>query len=290
MRNDGLFPTAGRPDPDPPAPPAGPLVAIAVGKTKDGESFPAKPVNCGQYATSLGRLRGDSYQAWRSPCRWMPQISYDSSVRGGWGLVSILVHDNGGSLVRHGCRVLRMTSGGEADAEECAAPSDGERARQWAKVSSRRARGCLTLRSSHTQWSGVAVTVEQRESPAKVQLATKTGCAIIGGSPDVIPPNNSGSSLTSFTSPILAGVPFLTSWSLGFCLPCPALGEGVCDYCPSLRLSSFVGLFSRRRLVAEQGVCSYKLDICVLQTPKRISSSYSTQLAAKIRHAVDDWL
>jgi len=45
VRNDGLFPTAGRPDPEPPDPPAGPLVAIAVGKTKDGESFPAKPKN-----------------------------------------------------------------------------------------------------------------------------------------------------------------------------------------------------------------------------------------------------
>jgi hypothetical protein len=39
----GLFATAGRPDPDPPAPPAGPFVAIAVGKTKEGESLPAKP-------------------------------------------------------------------------------------------------------------------------------------------------------------------------------------------------------------------------------------------------------
>ena len=43
MRNEGLFATAGRPEPDPPPPAAVPLVAMAVGKTKDGESFPAKP-------------------------------------------------------------------------------------------------------------------------------------------------------------------------------------------------------------------------------------------------------
>ena len=43
VRNDGLLATAGLPDPEPPVPPAGPLVAIAVGKTKEGESLPAKP-------------------------------------------------------------------------------------------------------------------------------------------------------------------------------------------------------------------------------------------------------
>jgi hypothetical protein len=44
VRKDGLFATAGRPAPDPPPPAAGPFVAIAVGKTNEGESFPAKPV------------------------------------------------------------------------------------------------------------------------------------------------------------------------------------------------------------------------------------------------------
>lgn len=44
VKNDGLFATAGRPDPDPPLPPTPPLVAIAVGNTKDGESLPANPV------------------------------------------------------------------------------------------------------------------------------------------------------------------------------------------------------------------------------------------------------
>lgn len=43
VRYEGLFATAGRPEPEPPAPPAGPLVAIAVGKTNEGASLPAKP-------------------------------------------------------------------------------------------------------------------------------------------------------------------------------------------------------------------------------------------------------
>lgn len=48
VKKDGLLATAGLPDPEPPAPPAGPFVAIAVGKTKDGESLPAKPRTEGQ--------------------------------------------------------------------------------------------------------------------------------------------------------------------------------------------------------------------------------------------------
>lgn len=43
VRNEGLFATAGRPDPVPP--PAAPFVAIAVGKTNEGESLPAKPTS-----------------------------------------------------------------------------------------------------------------------------------------------------------------------------------------------------------------------------------------------------
>jgi len=46
VRNDGLFAIAGRPEPEPPDPPTPPLVAIAVGKTKEGESLPAKPWEC----------------------------------------------------------------------------------------------------------------------------------------------------------------------------------------------------------------------------------------------------
>ena len=40
-KNAGLFPTVGRPEPV--ALPVPDLVEIAVGKTKDGESFPANP-------------------------------------------------------------------------------------------------------------------------------------------------------------------------------------------------------------------------------------------------------
>lgn len=42
VRKEGLLATAGRPEPEPP-PAAGPLVAMAVGKTKEGESLPANP-------------------------------------------------------------------------------------------------------------------------------------------------------------------------------------------------------------------------------------------------------
>lgn len=44
VRYEGLFATAGRPDPDPPLFVEGPFVAIAVGKTNDGESLPANPI------------------------------------------------------------------------------------------------------------------------------------------------------------------------------------------------------------------------------------------------------
>lgn len=46
VRNDGLVATAGRPDPKPPEPPTPSFVAIAVGNTNEGESFPANPRNC----------------------------------------------------------------------------------------------------------------------------------------------------------------------------------------------------------------------------------------------------
>ncbi len=46
VKYDGLFATAGRPEPELPPPPVGPRVAMAVGKTKEGESLPAKPGAC----------------------------------------------------------------------------------------------------------------------------------------------------------------------------------------------------------------------------------------------------
>lgn len=45
VKNEGLLATAGLPDPDPPLLAAGPLVAIAVGNTKEGESLPANPTS-----------------------------------------------------------------------------------------------------------------------------------------------------------------------------------------------------------------------------------------------------
>ena len=43
VRYDGLLATAGLPCPEPPPPLTPPLVAIAVGKTKEGASLPANP-------------------------------------------------------------------------------------------------------------------------------------------------------------------------------------------------------------------------------------------------------
>lgn len=53
VRNEGLFATDGRPEPVPPLPPAGPFVAMAVGKTKEGESLPAKPIHEHQRSSQL---------------------------------------------------------------------------------------------------------------------------------------------------------------------------------------------------------------------------------------------
>lgn len=60
VKYEGLLAIAGLPDPEPPAPPAGPFVAMAVGKTKDGESLPANPVRsvnclCGDQGTSCDK-------------------------------------------------------------------------------------------------------------------------------------------------------------------------------------------------------------------------------------------
>lgn len=44
VKYDGLFATAGRPDPELAAPLPALFVAMAVGNTNEGESLPAKPV------------------------------------------------------------------------------------------------------------------------------------------------------------------------------------------------------------------------------------------------------
>jgi hypothetical protein len=82
VRKEGLFATAGRPEPEPPLPPVGPLVAIAVGKTKEGESLPAKPshvwllhIELGlkmDICTKLRIARAATYQRQYSIAVWGP--------------------------------------------------------------------------------------------------------------------------------------------------------------------------------------------------------------------------
>jgi hypothetical protein len=68
VKKVGLFATAGRPDPDPPDPPvAAPFVAIAVGKTKEGESLPAKPADSCK-RTEDANCYIKAYPALNSPC------------------------------------------------------------------------------------------------------------------------------------------------------------------------------------------------------------------------------
>jgi hypothetical protein len=109
VRYEGLLATAGRPDPEPPLPAAGPLVAIAVGKTKEGESLPAKPAR--HWLTSPDqKWLLTTYQASRNPYRWRQGISIFCSTQprqffelreGSWWVGNVLVHDNGGSLGSH---------------------------------------------------------------------------------------------------------------------------------------------------------------------------------------------
>ena len=54
VRKEGLLATAGRPEPAPPALPAPCFVAIAVGKTHEGASFPANPMDYEYYFNGIG--------------------------------------------------------------------------------------------------------------------------------------------------------------------------------------------------------------------------------------------
>ena len=98
-----MFATAGRPEPElpPPAPPVGPRVAMAVGKTKDGESLPAKPGGHCYYRQGAGadgtRIPSFEYPVPLQAC--VSTQSQCSSVKAQLG--SLLVHDNGGGLGRH---------------------------------------------------------------------------------------------------------------------------------------------------------------------------------------------
>lgn len=100
VRYDGLFATAGRPDPEPPLPAAGPFVAMAVGNTKDGESLPAKPK---EHQRKLSCKLLGAHLAWKTRYRCGLIVSYAvhphclaAPMEG-----NLLVHDNGRSLGSH---------------------------------------------------------------------------------------------------------------------------------------------------------------------------------------------
>jgi hypothetical protein len=88
VRKEGLFAMAGRPEPEPPLPPVGPLVAIAVGNTKEGESLPAKPDTWVLAWIGSNAELCLSYQASSSPYRYMPASVLNRNVGavGSWEL------------------------------------------------------------------------------------------------------------------------------------------------------------------------------------------------------------
>lgn len=89
VRNDGFAPTPGRPDPVPPPPGAPPLVAMAVGNTKDGESFPANPREIWSVESQVWDFI-PSHRASRNLCRcikcqYVLQCHSRRSIGGGVG-------------------------------------------------------------------------------------------------------------------------------------------------------------------------------------------------------------
>jgi len=75
-----LFATAGRPDPEPPPPADGPFVAIAVGKTKEGESLPAKPVVGIRQLHFMVPEKHQTYPTWRNRYRCKCNVSIAPNV------------------------------------------------------------------------------------------------------------------------------------------------------------------------------------------------------------------
>jgi hypothetical protein len=69
VKYEGLLATAGRPDPELAAPPPALFVAMAVGKTNEGESLPAKPIHPCWSARICGSSRDQSYRASKIQCR-----------------------------------------------------------------------------------------------------------------------------------------------------------------------------------------------------------------------------
>ena len=109
VRYEGLFAIAGRPEPVPVPPLADPFVAIAVGKTKEGESLPAKPVSrvnrIIQRQASVIEYHRPSFEK-PVPLRTRMLVgSYDTSVKrrlkSHLREIHILVHDNGRRLSGH---------------------------------------------------------------------------------------------------------------------------------------------------------------------------------------------
>lgn len=116
VKKEGLFATAGRPEPELPPPPVGPRVAMAVGKTKEGESLPAKPgASC--YYEWCHVLAEYLIPSFEYPVPLQASVSTQSQCKGPQAARSLLVHDNGGGLRRHLCgwvryaRKLRLLEG-----------------------------------------------------------------------------------------------------------------------------------------------------------------------------------
>ena len=100
VRYDGLFATAGLPEPELAAPPAVPLVAIAVGKTNEGASLPAKPKKIVNVGVGEFEETSIAYQVSRILCHCKEhEVSWRSSPFR--PLLDILVHDNSRSLGSH---------------------------------------------------------------------------------------------------------------------------------------------------------------------------------------------
>jgi len=85
VRYEGLFAIAGLPDPDPPLPPTPPFVAIAVGKTNEGESLPAKPVHRQMGSLIVANMVALLYLALRTLYRYSKLAEDEStSARSRW--------------------------------------------------------------------------------------------------------------------------------------------------------------------------------------------------------------
>lgn len=102
LRKEGLFATGGRPELEPP-PPLVAFVAMAVGNTNEGESFPAKPMpHVSEPSTLVVAFVVLSHQSSNIRCRYRkPILATFRPLPQAIGCC-ILVHDNGRRLRGHG--------------------------------------------------------------------------------------------------------------------------------------------------------------------------------------------